>query len=310
MPVVVLVTGVDKRYGDVVALNGVDLEVHQGEIFGILGLNGAGKTTLVECIEGLRRPDRGGIAVLGLDPQQGGDRLREQLGVQLQDARVPGKLRVLEALRLYRSFYRDGENPDHLLHALGLADKRSAFVEDLSGGQQQRLSAALALIGAPRLAILDEITAGLDPSARREVWGLIREIRDRGVTILLVTHFMDEAERLCDRLVVLHHGRVVAADTPAGLIARHRGEQRIRFRTIDDAPEIDSVAALPEVSTVEQLRDGYLVTGGDGVLQALMSHLTDLGATATDLRVEQATLEDAFVTITSTTPTSVTGGSR
>jgi ABC-2 type transport system ATP-binding protein len=306
MPVVE-VEGLDKRYGDVVALHQVDLEVHEAQIFGILGLNGAGKTTLVECIEGLRRPDRGRIAVLGLDPQRDGARLRQQLGVQLQDARVPGKLRVIEAVRLYRSFYRDGEDPDHLLHALGLADKRSACVEDLSGGQQQRLSSALALIGAPRVAILDEITAGLDPSARREVWGLIREIRDRGVTILLVTHFMDEAERLCDRLAVLHHGRVVAADTPAGLIARHRGEQRIRFRTVDDGSDLDRFAALPEVSTVEHLGDSYVVTGGEGVLQVVMSHLTERGVTATDVHVEQATLEDAFVAITSTTTASVTG---
>ena len=205
---VVDVTGVGKRYGDVVALDDVDLEVHKGEVFGILGLNGAGKTTLVECIEGLRRPDRGRIAVLGLDPRRDQDRLRQQLGVQLQDSRTPGRLRVIEAVRLYRSFYRDGENPDHLLHALGLADKRSSSVEDLSGGQQQRLCIARALANQPDVLLLDEPASALDPISTAKIEETLLQLKER-YTIVIVTHNLQQAARIADFTAFFMLGELV-----------------------------------------------------------------------------------------------------
>ena len=214
---VIDVEHVHKRYGEKVAVNDVSLTVEEGEIFGILGRNGAGKTTTVECIVGLRRPDRGRVRVLGMDPQRGGPGLRGQVGVQLQESELPDKLTVAEAIDLYGSFYRTPADGRALLDVLGLADKRNTRYKKLSGGQKQRLSIALALIGRPRIAVLDELTTGLDPAARRGTWGLIEDIRRQGVTIVLVTHFMEEAERLCDRVAVIEAGRVAAIGSPAGL---------------------------------------------------------------------------------------------
>ena len=224
MPVIE-VSGLHKEYGPKVAVDDVSFTVEAGEIFGILGPNGAGKTTTVESVVGLRKPDRGRIRVLGLDPQRDHDELRELVGVQLQHSELPDKLRVTEALDLYASFYRQPANAGELIDRLGLGDRRDVGYGKLSGGQKQRLSVALALIGTPKVAVLDELTTGLDPAARREVWGLISEIRDSGVTILLVTHFMEEAERLCDRVAVIDNGRVIATDTPSGLASRAGGEQ-------------------------------------------------------------------------------------
>ena len=215
MPVIE-VSGLHKEYGPKVAVDDVSFTVQAGEIFGILGPNGAGKTTTVESVVGLRKPDRGRIRVLGLDPQRDHDELRELVGVQLQNSELPDKLRVTEALGLYASFYRQPADAGELIDRLGLGDRRDVSYAKLSGGQKQRLSVALALIGSPKVAVLDELTTGLDPAARREVWGLISEIRDSGVTILLVTHFMEEAERLCDRVALIDDGRVIATDTPAG----------------------------------------------------------------------------------------------
>ncbi len=230
---VVEVEGLRKRYGGTVAVDDVSFTVEHGEIFGIVGPNGAGKTTLVECVEGVRRPDEGRISVLGLDPLRDRARLRQVMGAQLQGGGLPDKLRVGEAVSLYRSFYTDGADPGQLLDELGLASKRDTAFEDLSGGQAQRLSIALALVGRPRVAVLDELTTGLDPRARRGTWELIERIRDTGVTVLLVTHFMPEAERLCDRVAVIDRGRIAALDTPAGLIARAgTGSERA---TLEDA---------------------------------------------------------------------------
>ncbi|RAY14367.1 ABC transporter ATP-binding protein [Actinomadura craniellae] len=225
---VIDIENLHKRYGGTAAVADVSLQVERGEIFGIIGRNGAGKTTLVECVAGLRRPDGGTIGVLGLDPGRDGAELRRRVGVQLQQSALPDRLRVGEAVELYASFYPDPADGDRLLADLGLADRRRTAYAKLSGGQQQRLSIALALIGRPEIAILDELTTGLDPHARRDTWRLIQGIRDRGVTVVLVTHFMDEAERLCDRIAVLDAGRVVALDTPAGLAARAGG-------TLEDA---------------------------------------------------------------------------
>src|SRR5690606_150909 len=199
-----------KRYGDKTSVDAVSFTVDEGEIFGILGPNGAGKTTTVECIEGLRVPDSGKIRVTGLDPQEHAAELKERLGVQLQAGELPAKITVAEAMVLYSSYYRDPADWRELIEELNLTDKLGTQFRRLSGGQKQRLSIALALIGNPEVAVLDELTTGLDPQARRDTWGLIERIRDRGVTVLLVTHFMEEAERLCDRLAVIDGGRLVA----------------------------------------------------------------------------------------------------
>jgi ABC-2 type transport system ATP-binding protein len=218
MPVIE-VSHIHKSYRDQVAVLDVSFSVEAGEIFGIVGPNGAGKTTTVECVEGVRNPDRGTVRVLGLDPRADRTELRQRLGVQLQRSQLPDRLRVGEALELYASFYRRPADWRALMDELGLTAKRSSPFAKLSGGQQQRLSIALALVGNPEVAVLDELTTGLDPQARRDTWDLIRAIRDRGVTVVLVTHFMDEAERLCDRLAVLAQGRVLTIDAPAALVS-------------------------------------------------------------------------------------------
>jgi len=235
MRAVIEVQQLHKRYGDRVAVDDVTFTVEEGEIFGILGPNGAGKTTTVECIEGLRSPDGGSIRVLGHDPGVDRAELTQQLGVQLQDARVQDRLRVEEALRLYRSFYDDPADAEALLESLDLRDVRSTRCGRLSGGQRQRLSIALALIGNPRVVVLDELTTGLDPRARRDTWRLIADVRARGVTIVLVTHFMEEAERLCDRVALIDRGRVVRVDRPAALAARTAAELGVERASLEDA---------------------------------------------------------------------------
>jgi len=291
------VRGLRKEYGDTVAVDDVSFSVADGEIFGILGPNGAGKTTTVECVEGLRKPDRGEISVLGLDPLRDRAGLTQLLGVQLQESQMPRKLRVAEALDLYSSFYRAPADWRSLLEVLGLADKRETMFGKLSGGQKQRLSIALALVGSPRIAVLDELTTGLDPQARRDTWELIEGVRDRGVTIVLVSHFMEEAERLCDRVAVIDKGRVVAVGTPAALAERVEVAQRIHFRPsspVDDA----LLTGLPEVTDVIHRGDGVEVTGTGNVLNAVISVLARNQIVAQQLRVEQANLEDAFLELT------------
>jgi ABC-2 type transport system ATP-binding protein len=294
---IIEVSGLVKRYGEHTAVNGVGFTVEQGEIFGILGPNGAGKTTTVECIEGLRRADGGSVRVCGLDAQHDHGALRQVLGAQLQESELPDKLRVGEAMKLYSSFYRDPADWRELLETLHLTGKLNAPFGKLSGGQKQRLSIALALVGNPRVAVLDEVTTGLDPQARRDAWDLIERIRGRGVTILLVTHFMAEAERLCDRLAVIDAGRLVALDTPAGLVARVDERQRIRFRP--SAPLDHAVlAALPEVISVERAGPQLVVTGTGNLLLTVTTALARHQVTPGDLRVEQTTLDDAFVALT------------
>ena len=240
MSAMIEVQNLHKTYGDTVAVDDVSFTVQEGEIFGILGPNGAGKTTTVECIEGLRAPDTGRISVLGLDPRRDRAELTQRLGVQLQDSQLPDQLRVAEALRLNSAFYRNPADWHALMDTLGLTSKSKTPFAKLSGGQKQRLSIALALLGSPRVAVLDELTTGLDPQARRDTWELIEGVRDRGVTIVLVTHFMEEAERLCDRVAVIDAGKVVAIDTPAGLAGRVEAGQRIQFR-----PSVPFDDALP-----------------------------------------------------------------
>jgi ABC-2 type transport system ATP-binding protein len=294
---IIEVDGLVKRYGDHTAVDGVGFAVEQGEIFGILGPNGAGKTTTVECVEGLRTPDGGTIRVCGLDPRRDTGELRQLLGAQLQESELPDKLKVREALELYSSFYRRPADWRELVEVLRLTDRLDTQFRRLSGGQKQRLSIALALIGDPRVTVLDELTTGLDPQARRDAWDLIAGVRDRGVTILLVTHFMEEAERLCDRLAVIDSGRVVALDSPAGLVSRVGDRQRIRFRP--SAPLDHAVlTALPEVASVQQAGDRLVVTGRGDLLLAVTAVLARHRITAAELRVEQTSLDDAFVALT------------
>ena len=290
--------GLRKSYSGRSVVDGIDLDVEEGEIFALLGPNGAGKTTTVEMLTGVRHRDAGEISVLGLDPDRDGRRLAHLVGVQLQDSQLPDKMRVAEAVELFSSFYRDPIDGNALLERLHLADARKRPFAALSGGQKQRLAIALALVGRPRVAVLDELTTGLDPQARRETWGLISGLRESGVTIVLVTHFMAEAEYLADRLALFEAGRIVAVDTPAGLIAeRTAGRQEIRFRLDGDAGSaLDGLRQLPEVASVGMQGSTVVVTGSGDVVLAVTAHIARSGLTARDLRVRQATLDDAVLT--------------
>ncbi len=299
--VAIQVNGLAKSYGAKRVVQDVSFSVQEGEIFGILGPNGAGKTTSVECVVGLRRRDAGEVTVLGVDPARDRDAVRRQVGVQLQHAELPERMTVADALRLYASFYDHPADPDELLHILGLDDQRRTRFAKLSGGQQQRLSIALALVGDPKVAVLDELTTGLDPAARRETWRLIERMRERGVTILLVTHFMQEAEYLCDRLAVIAHGRVIALDTPAGVVAANEAlaTQRMRF-TPSQPVEDRHLLALPEVTHVERHAQQLVVSGTGDLVSSVTGLLARAGIVAGGLRVDQPTLDDAFVALTHT----------
>ena len=286
-----------KTYGPLVAVDDVSFSVAEGEIFGILGPNGAGKTTTVECAVGLRSPDSGTLRLMGVDPQADKARIHEITGVQLQSGAFPAKLRVGEIIDLYRSFYRHPADVGELAGALGLGDKRESYYRSLSGGQQQRLSVVLALIGAPKIAVLDEMTTGLDPQARRDAWELIEHVRDRGTTVLLVTHFMEEAERLCDRVALIDSGRIVALDTPAGLAARAMGAKTVRF--LPSAPfDENLLTGLPEVTAVEHDGRHIVVTGTGELATAVIIAMHTAGVETQDVRIDASTLEDAFVRLT------------
>lgn len=294
---VIEIEDLHKTYAGRHVVDGVTLSVEPGEIFGILGRNGAGKSTTVECAVGLRRPDGGRVRTFGLDPINERARVLQAVGVQLQSAFLHMSLTVIEQIRLYRSFYRDGLDPEELLERLDLKQVRSTRAEDLSGGELQRLSIALALVGRPRLAVLDELTTGLDSAARRGMWQQLEAMRDEGITILLVSHFMEEVERLCDRVAILDQGRVVALDSPAGLVAGAGVGDSLRFRV--HAPlESALLESLPGVSEVSIEGSWVSVAGaGDlvaGVTTALMSH----GIPATDFTTRTATLDDAFLQLT------------
>jgi len=293
------ITHLRKTYGALTAVDDVSLSVAEGEIFGILGPNGAGKTTAVECAIGLREPDAGTVRLLGLDPRADRDEVHEIVGVQLQASAFPAKLRVTEILEEYRSFYRHPADVAELVGALGLAGKYRDYYRSLSGGQRQRLSVALALIGRPKIAVLDEMTTGLDPQARRDAWELIERVRDRGTTIVLVTHFMEEAERLCDRVALIDHGRIVALDTPVGLAAQARGGKTVRF--VPSAPFDDRLlTGLPGVTQVEHQGQHVVVTGTGELVNELILALHTVGVTARDVQLDASNLEDAFVRLTGT----------
>jgi ABC-2 type transport system ATP-binding protein len=293
------VTDLTKRYGDHVAVDRVSFSVEEGEIFGILGPNGAGKTTTVESIAGLRVPDGGTIRVLGMDPRRDRQKLRHVVGVQLQENELPDRLTVREAVDLFAAFYARSADPRALIDDLALGDKRDTAFRDLSGGQKQRLSIALALVGRPRIAILDELSTGLDPQARRDTWDLIESIRASGVTVILVTHLMEEAERLADRVAVFRDGRLVALDTPTAIVSAIDPEQRIRFRP--SGPVADEVlAGLPEVRSVTRTGPVVVVTGSGNLVGAVASVLARHRIVANDLRIEGATFDDAYLALTGT----------
>jgi ABC-2 type transport system ATP-binding protein len=303
---IVTVQNLVKRYGDFVAVDRVSFSVRKGEIFGIIGPNGAGKTTTVECISGLRVPDSGLIQVCGLSPQKDRKEIREFVGVQLQQSALPPRLKVGEAVELFASFYPDPLTPDDLLDSLGIKHIQDVQFRRLSGGEKQRLSIALALVGNPRIAILDELTTGLDPEARRETWALIERMRDRGVTVILVTHFMDEAERLCDHLALIDHGVVRALDTPEA-IAMRASVSRVRFVPsvpVDDA----TLAAIPGVQTVER-KDRYVTITGAGDLGTnVIESLAKIGVRVSELEARGGNLDDAFVKLTQESVAPSSGG--
>ncbi|MFI9595050.1 ABC transporter ATP-binding protein [Nonomuraea sp. NPDC052265] len=293
---VIEVTDLRKKYGDLTVLDGVSFSVEEGEVFGILGPNGAGKTTTVECMEGLRRADSGSIRVLGHDPVKDMSGLREVIGVQLQQTQLPENLKVWEALDLYASFYAAPRDWRELLAEWGLADKRDARFGKLSGGQRQRLFIALALVGNPRVAFLDELTTGLDPQARRTTWELVKRIRASGVTVVLVSHYMDEVEELCDRVAVISQGRVVAVDTPSGLVG---GKQRMRFTLMGgDHTALADLDGVPGVTGVSRNGDAMVVTGWGDFAAAVTAYLARHHVVVGELRIDRRTLEDAFTALT------------
>ena len=295
---VIQVAAIRKTYGRVVAVDEVSFEVREGEIFGLIGPNGAGKTTTMECVEGLRTPDRGRIRVLGLDPARDVYRLQPRIGIQLQEAQLQKRIKVREAVDLWASLYDRPVDGHQLLAQLGLADKRDAWFMTLSGGQKQRLSIALALINDPEVVFLDELTTGLDPQARRAIWDLVRGIRDRGKTVFLTTHLMEEAERLCDRVAIIEHGRVIDVDAPAALVRRHCPDRSVVLATGDPDAE-RHLRALPRVSGIE--RDGSRITirgTGDDLVTSVIQCLSEHRIRVHDFRTELPTLEDVFLTLT------------
>lgn len=295
---IIQVNHLRKVYGSTVAVDDVSFEVYEGEIFGMVGPNGAGKTTTIECIEGLRQPESGHIRVLGLDPQRDGYALRPRIGIQLQESALQDRLKVWEALDLFVSFYPRTVDWQRLLEQLGLADRRNTPFAKLSGGQKQRLFIALALVSDPEVVFLDELTTGLDPQARRAMWDLVRQIRDQGKTVFLTTHFMEEAERLCDRVAIMDHGRIVALDTPENLIRTLSADHRVVF-IVDGLFEPQQLSNLPGVSRIEMSGERVIVYGRtDRLVGEVVDALTESGVRFRDLRTEQPTLEDVFLSLT------------
>ena len=287
-----------KSYGSVAAIDGVSFEIPEGEVFGMVGPNGAGKTTTIECIEGLRQPDNGTVRVLDLDPWRNGYELRQKIGVQLQESALHPRLKVWEAMDLFSSFYDRTVDAGSLLEQLGLETRRKAYVAKLSGGQKQRLHIALALINDPDLVFLDELTTGLDPQARRAMWDLVRSMREQGKTVFLTTHYMEEAEELCDRVAILDGGKIIALDTPGNLIRSLNAENRLVF-SLDGEFDPAPVEALDSVSRVERSGERVVVHGrGHRLVSSVVIVLEDQRVRFRDLRTEQPSLEDVFLALT------------
>ena len=294
---VIWVEGLHKTYGAIKAVDGVDLIVEEGEIFGMVGPNGAGKTTTIECIEGLRTPDSGKITVLGMDPQKQGSDLYELIGMQLQGSSLYPHIKVGEALELFSSFYSHPAPKDELLERLGLSEKENVYFSKLSGGQKQRLFICLALINKPQLVFFDELTTGLDPQARRATWDLVRGVREQGHTVFLTTHFMDEAENLCDRVAVMDHGKIVALGKPSDLIEQYAHETRIRLpQSLKE--ETDWLSAIRGVNSVEVSEDFTLINFNNENIVELLQLLDQHGISLKGLHIQQSSLEDVFLSLT------------
>ncbi len=295
---VVEVTNLEKTYRSIHALNGVSFSVEAGEIFGLLGPNGAGKTTAIECLEGLRDFDKGTVRVLGIDPAKEGPDLRKRIGMQLQESALPKDIKVREAMDLYASFYENPIDWEPLIDRIGLTEKRESRFSKLSGGQKQRLYIALALVNDPEVVFFDEITTGLDPQSRRVMWNLVREIRDQGKTVFLTTHFMDEAEVLCDRLVILDEGKIIASGTADELIQNLDLDNRVVF-TADETFDSRLVETLSGVTRIEIDDFTYTISGkGDLLIKTVVDHLVDKGIPFRGIRSEYPDLEDVFLTLT------------
>ncbi len=294
------VTALEKRYGATRAVDGLSFSIDIGEVFGLLGPNGAGKTTTVEILEGYRRADAGEVRVLGVDPWNDGARLRPRIGVMLQEGGLYPGIRPLEALQLFASYYDDPDEPDRLLDLVGLREAEHTLVRRMSGGQQQRLSLALALIGRPELVFLDEPTAGMDPHARATTWALIRELRDRGATVVLTTHAMQEAEQLCDRVGIVHHGHLVAYGTPSGLTTNAAADVRFSAASGLDVEKLAHALELPP-PRVHEVRPGDYVVDAPAtpaLVAALATWLDDQDVLLSELRAGQGSLEDVFLRLT------------
>jgi ABC-2 type transport system ATP-binding protein len=296
MPSIISVQNLRKTYGKLVAVDDISFEVAEGEIFGLLGPNGAGKTTSVECLQALRNFDSGNVKVLGLDPRHDAQALRRRIGSQLQESALPDRIKVWEALDLFASVAPEALDWRTLLEQWGLAEKQKDSFGSLSGGQKQRLFIALALVNNPKVVFLDEMTTGLDPAARRVAWELIRAIRDRGTTVVLVTHFMDEAENLCDRLAIVDHGKIIASDSPQGLIIRYTSAVRVIFTT--DKTDLLWLEKVPGAKRVTVKAQRVEVEGSGPLLALVAAALVEHGIVPADLRVEQPTLEDVFLKLT------------
>jgi ABC-2 type transport system ATP-binding protein len=296
MSLIISVQNLRKSYGKTVAVDDISFEVAEGEIFGFLGPNGAGKTTTVECLQALRQPDAGNIRVLGMDPRSQAQALQRRIGSQLQESALPDRIKVWEALDLFASVVPEPMDWRILLAQWGLAEKRKASFASLSGGQKQRLFIALALANKPEVVFLDEMTTGLDPAARRVAWDLIRAVRERGTTVVLVTHFMDEAEKLCDRVAIIDHGKIIAADSPQRLITQYAGEVRVIFST--EKADLAWLEKVPGVSRITKKGPRVEVKGSGPLLALVAAALVEHGIVPEDLRVEQPTLEDVFLKLT------------
>ena len=296
---VIRVRGLIKRYGDLVAVDGIDFDVAAGEVFGLLGPNGAGKTTTVEILEGLRTPDGGQATVLGVDVADGADSLKPRIGVSLQTAALYPKLTVVEVIDLFRSFYRHSRPTAELIDMLELGERRNARTKDLSGGQQQRLAVALALVNDPELVFLDEPTTGLDPAARRALWDLIRGLKAAGRAVLLTTHYMEEAEILCDHLAIMDHGHILEMGTVDELISKRFKERAVRFDATDGLDDAE-LAGLAAVSTVKHDDDAILLYSRDvaATVGALLALTEAHGIEPQNLGIRRATLEDVFLDLT------------
>ena len=297
-PPVIQVSGIRKTYGSTVAVSEVSFEVSEGEIFGLIGPNGAGKTTTMECVEGVRRPDRGAISILGLDPFRDVYQLQNRIGVQLQQAQLQKRIKVWEAVDLWASLYSRAVDGGRLLEQLGLENKRNAWFMTLSGGQKQRLFIALALINDPEVVFLDELTTGLDPQSRRAIWDLVRGIRERGKTVFMTTHLMEEAERLCDRVAIIEHGKIIDIGSPDDLVRRHCPVRTVLLAT-DSALAEERLRTIPSVDTVTRQDSRFTMQGsGDDFVTEVIQCLSENRIRVTDFRTVVPSLEDVFLKLT------------